>query len=49
LAHGDLDNSEKSSELKEWLRALGWPEQIVDATRAQIQSITKMQIQMIDR
>ena len=25
-------------------RALGWPEQIVDATRAQLQSITKMQI-----
>src|SRR5262245_37746482 len=30
-------------------RALGWPEQIVDATRAQLQSITKMQIQMIDQ
>ena len=29
-------------------RALGWPEQIVDATRAQLQSITKMQIQMMD-
>ena len=28
-------------------RALGWPEQIVDATRAQLQSITKMQIQMM--
>ena len=30
-------------------RALGWPEQIVDATRAQMQSITKMQIQTMDR
>ena len=30
-------------------RALGWPEQIVDATRPQLQSITKMQIQMIDQ
>jgi hypothetical protein len=30
-------------------RALGWPEQIVDATRGQLQSITKMQIQMIDQ
>src|SRR5215510_15402848 len=30
-------------------RALGWPEQIVDATRAQLQSITKMQIQMMDQ
>jgi hypothetical protein len=29
-------------------RALGWPEQIVDATRAQLRSITKMQIQMMD-
>jgi hypothetical protein len=29
-------------------RALGWPEQIVDATHAQLQSITKMQIQMMD-
>jgi hypothetical protein len=28
---------------------LGWPEQIVDATRAQLQSITKMQIQMMDQ
>jgi hypothetical protein len=30
-------------------RALGWPEQIVDATRVQLQSITKMQIQMMDQ
>jgi len=30
-------------------RALGWPEQIVDVTRAQMQSITKMQIQTMDR
>ena len=29
-------------------RALGWPEQIVDATRAQMQNITKMQIQTMD-
>ena len=29
-------------------RALGWPEQIVDATRAQLQSIAKMQIQTMD-
>jgi hypothetical protein len=29
--------------------AMGWPEQIVDATSAQLQSITKMQIQMIDQ
>ncbi|SRR6266446_3897420 len=30
-------------------RALGWPEQIVDATRAQMQSITKVQIQTMDQ
>ena len=29
-------------------RALGWPDQIVDATRAQIEVIAKMQIQAID-
>ena len=29
-------------------RALGWPEQFFDATRTQLQSVTKMQIQMID-
>jgi hypothetical protein len=30
-------------------RALGWPEQIVDATRAQMQNIAKLQIQTIDQ
>jgi hypothetical protein len=29
-------------------RALGWPEQIVDTTSAQMQSITKMQVQAMD-
>src|SRR5258708_18308200 len=47
-------NSEKNSEeviekMAAAARALGWPEQIVDATRAQLQSITKMQIQMMDQ
>src|SRR5215469_12340174 len=47
------NNNEKNSEqviekLAAAARALGWPEQIVDATRAQLQSITKMQIQAID-
>jgi hypothetical protein len=47
-------SSEKNSEqviekLAAAARALGWPEQIVDATRAQMQSITKMQIQMMDQ
>jgi hypothetical protein len=29
-------------------RALGWPEQFVDATRTQLQTVTKMQLQMMD-
>lgn len=48
------NNNEKNSEqviekLAAAARALCWPEQIVDATRAQMQSITKMQIQTIDQ
>jgi len=47
-------NSEKNSEqviekIAEAARALGWPEEIFDATRAQIQSLTKMQIQTMDQ
>jgi hypothetical protein len=47
-------NSEKNSEeviekMAAAARALGWPEQIVAATRAQLQSITKIQIQMMDQ
>jgi|307.fasta_scaffold171239_2 hypothetical protein len=47
-------NNEKNSEqviekLAAAARALGWPEQIVDTTRAQMQSITKMQIQTMDQ
>ena len=30
-------------------RALGWPQQIVDATRAQMQDVIKMQVQTTDR
>jgi hypothetical protein len=30
-------------------RALGWPEQIVDTTRMQMQNITKLQIKVIDQ
>src|SRR5215471_7230494 len=30
-------------------RKLGWPQQIVDATRAQMQDVIKMQIQTMDR
>src|SRR5215468_9169275 len=47
-------NAEKNSEqviekLAAAARTLGWPEQIVDATRTQMQSITKMQIQTMDQ
>ena len=30
-------------------RALGWPKQIVDTTTAQLQSVTKMQVQAMDQ
>src|SRR5215470_19446839 len=48
-----INSSEKNSErviekMAAAARALGWPEQIVEATRAQMQSITKMQIQTMD-
>jgi hypothetical protein len=35
--------------MAEAARALGWPEQVVDVTRSQVQSITKMQIQTLDQ
>src|SRR3974377_659477 len=48
-----VQNSEKNFEqviekMAAAARALGWPEQIVDTTRSQMQSITKMQIQTMD-
>jgi hypothetical protein len=48
-----VNNSEKNIEqviekMAAAARALGWPEQIVDATRVQMQSMTKMQIQTMD-
>src|SRR5215813_6993301 len=47
-------SSEKNSEqviekLAAAARAVGWPEQIVDTTRAQMQSLTKLQIQTMDQ
>jgi hypothetical protein len=48
-ANSNEKNSEKVIEkMAAAARALGWPEQIVDATRAQLQNITKMQIQTMD-
>jgi hypothetical protein len=50
IANSNEKNSEQVIEkMAAAARALGWPEQIVDTTRAQLQSITKMQIQMIDQ
>ena len=49
-----VENNEKSlgqviDKMAMAARALGWAEQIVDATRAQMQSVTKMQIQVMDQ
>jgi hypothetical protein len=48
------DNNEKNSKrfIEKWAvaaAALGWPEQIVDVLRSQMQSIAEMQIKTIDR
>jgi hypothetical protein len=48
-----MNNSEKNvaqviDKLAAAARALGWPEQIVDTTRVQMQNVTKMQLQTID-
>ena len=48
-----VSSSEKSFEkviekMAAAARALGWPEQIVDVTRTQMESIAKMHVQMID-
>src|SRR5215831_17834934 len=49
-----VDNSEKNLEqviekMAAAARALGWPEQIVDATRSQMQTLSKTQLQMMDQ
>src|ERR1700746_930025 len=49
-----VDNSEKNLEqvlekMAAAARALGWPEQIVDATRSQMQTLSKTQVQMMDQ
>ena len=48
-----VNNSEKSFEqivdkMAAAARAMGWPDQIVDATRTQMQAITKMQVEVMD-
>ena len=48
IANSNEKNSEQVIEkMAAAARALGWPEQIVDAIRAQLESITKLQIQMM--
>lgn len=49
-----VKNSEQCLEkvmvrMAEAARALGWPDQVVEATCGQIQALSKMQIQMIDK
>jgi hypothetical protein len=49
-----VENNEKSLEqviekMAVAARALGWPEQIVEATRSQMQSVTKAQITLVDQ
>jgi cob(I)alamin adenosyltransferase len=49
-----IENNEKSLEqvvekMAVAARALGWPEQIVEATRSQMQSVTKAQIKLMDQ
>ena len=49
----EIANSEKNSEqviekMAEAARELGWPEPIVEATRMQMEAMTKMQIQTMD-
>jgi hypothetical protein len=49
-----IKNSEKSStqvieKIAAAAKAMGWPEQIVDATRAYLENITKMQVQTMEQ
>ena len=45
-----VNNSEEViDKMAEAARSLGWPAQIVDATRAQMQNITEMQIRAMDQ
>jgi len=50
----EIVNSEKGidgliDKISAGARALGWPAEIADATRAQMQTMNKMQLQMMDR
>jgi len=50
----EIVNSEKNIEgvvdkIAAGARALGWPAEVVDTTRAQMQAVNKIQLQMMDR
>ena len=49
FTNGEKRFEQVMEKMAEAVRALGWPERVVDATRSQIQNITKMQIQTIDQ
>jgi hypothetical protein len=44
-----VKRDEGIEKMAEAARALGWPKQIVDTTTAQMQSVTKMQVQAMDQ
>src|SRR5262245_10197515 len=49
IAKGSEKNLERViDKIAEAAQALGWPEEIADTARAQMQSITKMQLHMMD-
>jgi hypothetical protein len=48
VAREDRQQREKQRKMAEAAREPGWLEQIVDATRMQMEAITKMQIQTMD-
>ena len=48
-SHNEKNSEQVIEKMAAAARTLGWPEQIVDTIRAQMQSITKMQIQTMDQ
>jgi hypothetical protein len=50
IAKGSEKNLERViDKIAEAAQALGWPEEIADTTRAQMQTMTKMQLHMMDQ
>jgi len=46
---GEKNGKQVVAKLAEAAKALGWPEQVVDAVRTQIQSVTELQIKTMDQ